>query len=60
MLWGQQNASTSLTTVNLFLEAHKLEQGYWKGIWGFMSGFIVCPCIEGTGTNEEDDNEYKR
>jgi hypothetical protein len=41
------------------LEAHKLEQGVGKGIWSFMNGFIVCLCIEGTGTNEEDDDEYK-
>jgi len=59
MRWGQESASTSLTTVNPFLETQKLKQGLWKGIWGFMSGFIVCPCIEGTGTNEEDDGEYK-
>jgi hypothetical protein len=55
MRWGQQNASASLTTANLFLEAHKLEQGLGKGIWGS----IVCPCTEGTGTNEEDDDEEK-
>jgi len=59
MRWGQESASTSLTTVVLFLEAQKLEQGVGKGIWSFMNGFIVCPCIEGTGTNEEDDDEYK-